>query len=273
MFTIFPASVDDFCSASLLGKARQSGVLDLRCHDIREHATDVHRTVDDAPFGGGAGMLMKAEPIFAAVEAADAARPLLLLGPGGRRFDQAVAAELAAGDGFALLCGRYEGIDHRVREHLVDGELSVGDVVLSGGEAAACVVIDAVTRLLPGAMGNDASPVTESFGERGLLEEPQYTRPATFRGWSVPDVLLSGNHAAIERWRHAQALHRTIAHAPGPDRPPRRPHRGRTTPVGRVPAGPVSLTGPPATGSLRVAPGLQDDCHESHRPHRQRPAP
>ena len=214
VFTIFPSSVDDFCSASLLGKARQSGVLDLRCHDFREHTTDVHRTVDDAPFGGGAGMLMKAEPIFAAVEAATPVRPLLLLGPGGRRFDQSVAAELAAGDGFALLCGRYEGIDHRVREHLVDGELSVGDVVLSGGEAAR---LRRHRRRDPAAAGGDgqrASPVTESFGERGLLEEPQYTRPATFRGWSVPDVLLSGNHAAIERWRHAQALHRTIATRP-----------------------------------------------------------
>ena len=214
VFTIFPTSVDDFCSASLLGKSRQTGVLDLRCHDIREHTTDVHRTVDDAPFGGGAGMLMKAEPIFAAVEAAEPVRPLFLLGPGGRRFDQALATELAGSAGFSLLCGRYEGIDHRVREHLVDGELSVGDVVLSGGEAAACVVIDAVTRLLPGAMGNEASPITESFGERGLLEEPQYTRPATFRGWSVPDVLLSGNHVMIERWRRAQALHRTIATRP-----------------------------------------------------------
>jgi tRNA (guanine37-N1)-methyltransferase len=214
VFTIFPSSVDDFCSSSLLGKARQAGILDLRCHDIREFSTDIHRTVDDAPFGGGAGMLMKAEPIFAAVEAADPLRPLLLLGPGGRRFDQNVAAELATADGFGVLCGRYEGIDHRVREHLVDGELSVGDVVLSGGEAAACVVIDAVTRLLPGAMGNERSPVTESFGERGLLEEPQYTRPATFRGWPVPDVLLSGNHAVIDRWRHAQALHRTITTRP-----------------------------------------------------------
>jgi tRNA (guanine37-N1)-methyltransferase len=214
VFTIFPAAVDAFCSASLLGKARQTGVLDLRCHDIREHTTDVHRTVDDAPFGGGAGMLMKAEPIFAAVEAVDPVRPLLLLGPGGRRFDQGVAAELAEGEGFSLLCGRYEGVDHRVREHLVDGELSVGDVVLSGGESAACLVVDAVTRLLPGAMGNDASTITESFGVRGLLEEPQYTRPATFRGWVVPDVLVSGNHAAIERWRLAQALHRTIATRP-----------------------------------------------------------
>ena len=214
VFTIFPSAVDEFCAASLLGKARQSGVLDLRCHDIRDHTADVHRTVDDAPFGGGAGMLMKAEPIFETVEAADPLRPLYLLGPGGRRFDQAQATELAAGDGFALLCGRYEGVDHRVREHLVDGELSVGDVVLSGGEAAACVVIDAVTRLLPGAMGNDTSPLNESFGERGLLEEPQYTRPATFRGWTVPDVLVSGNHGQIDRWRHAQALHRTLADRP-----------------------------------------------------------
>jgi tRNA (guanine37-N1)-methyltransferase len=214
VFSIFPSSVDEFCMASLLGKARQAGVLDLRCHDLREHTTDVHRTVDDAPFGGGAGMLMKAEPIFAAVEAADPLRPLFLLGPGGRRFDQALAIELAGGHGFALLCGRYEGVDHRVREHLVDGELSVGDVVLAGGEAAACVVIDAVTRLLPGAMGNETSPLTESFGARGLLEEPQYTRPATFRGWSVPEVLLSGNHAVIDRWRFAQALHRTIATRP-----------------------------------------------------------
>ena len=214
VFSIFPSSVDEFCTASLLGKARQAGVLDLRCHDLREHTTDVHRTVDDAPFGGGAGMLMKAAPIFAAVEAADPLRPLFLLGPGGRRFDQALAVELAGGRGFALLCGRYEGVDHRVREHLVDGELSVGDVVLSGGEAAACVIIDAVTRLLPGAMGNETSALTESFGTRGLLEEPQYTRPATFRGWSVPEVLLSGNHAAIDRWRFAQALHRTIATRP-----------------------------------------------------------
>jgi tRNA (guanine37-N1)-methyltransferase len=214
VFSIFPEAVDAFCSASLLGKARQSGVLDLRCHDIRDHTNDVHRSVDDAPFGGGAGMLMKPEPIFAAVEAVDPVRPLLLLGPGGRPFDQRLAAQLAAGAGFSLLCGRYEGVDHRVREHLVDGEVSVGDVVLSGGEAAACIVVDAVTRLLPGAIGNDASAVTESFGAGGLLEEPQYTRPATYRDWPVPEVLLSGNHGAIERWRRAQALHRTLAARP-----------------------------------------------------------
>jgi tRNA (guanine37-N1)-methyltransferase len=214
VFTIFPDLVDTFCAESLLGKCRTNGLLDLRLHDLREHTTDVHRTVDDSPFGGGAGMVMKPEPIFASVEAAQPPRPLYLLGPGGRRFDQAMAHELAGSDGFSLLCGRYEGIDQRVHEHLVDGELSVGDVVLSGGEVAACLVIEAVTRLVPGAMGNATSPVTESFGATGLLEEPQYTRPAEFRGWPVPDVLRSGDHARIERWRHAMALHRTLARRP-----------------------------------------------------------
>ncbi len=209
VFSIFPGLVDDFCSESLLGRARAGGLLDLRCHDLRDHTTDVHRTVDDAPFGGGAGMVMRAAPIFDSVEAAESPRPLYLLGPGGRRFDQPMAAELATTGGFSLLCGRYEGVDHRVREHLVDGEISVGDVVLSGGEVAACLVIEAVTRLLDGAMGNAVSTVTESFGESGLLEEPQYTRPADFRGWSVPEVLRSGDHARIERWRVAQRLHRT----------------------------------------------------------------
>ena len=214
VFTIFPDLVDTFCAESLLGKCRTNGLLDLRLHDLREHTTDVHRTVDDSPFGGGAGMVMKPEPIFASVEAAQPPRPLYLLGPGGRRFDQAMAHELAEGDGFSLLCGRYEGIDQRVHEHLVDGELSVGDVVLSGGEVAACLVIEAVTRLVPGAMGNATSPVTESFGASGLLEEPQYTRPAEFRGWPVPDVLRSGDHARIQRWRHAMALHKTLARRP-----------------------------------------------------------
>ena len=214
VFTLFPDVVDHFCSESLLGKARAVGRVDVRLHDPRTHTSDVHRTVDDAPFGGGAGMLMMAQPLFDAVEAADPPRPLYLLGPGGRRFDQPMARELAEGAGFSLLCGRYEGVDHRVREHLVDGELSVGDVVLSGGEVAACLVIEAVTRLLPGVMGNIDSPVTESFGSGGLLEEPHYTRPATFRGWEVPDVLRSGDHARVARWRHAQALHRTIAARP-----------------------------------------------------------
>jgi len=214
VFTIFTGLVDGFCAESLLGKTRATGLLDLRLHDPRNHTSDVHRTVDDAPFGGGAGMVMKPEPLFAAVEAAQPPRPLLLLGPAGRRFDQAMAHELAAGDGFSLLCGRYEGIDHRVRQHLVDGEVSVGDVVLNGGEVAACLIIEAVVRLLPGAMGNAASPVNESFGASGLLEEPHFTRPAEFRGWEVPEVLRSGDHARVERWRRAQALHRTLQHRP-----------------------------------------------------------
>jgi len=214
VFSLFPRLVDDFSSVSLLGRARGADILDLRCHDIREHTSDVHRTVDDAPFGGGPGMVMRPQPIFESVEAVDPPRPLLLLSPGGRRFDQAVAGELASLDGFSLLCGRYEGVDHRVHEHLVDGELSIGDVVLSGGEVAACLVIEAVTRLRSGAMGNAESPVSESYGPSGLLEEPQYTRPAEFRDWVVPDVLRSGDHARIERWRMAQRLHRTLAARP-----------------------------------------------------------
>jgi tRNA (guanine37-N1)-methyltransferase len=214
VFSLFPDLVDRFCADSLLGKARATGLLDLRCHDIRDQATDVHRTVDDAPFGGGAGMVMKPEPIFASVEAVDPPRPLLLTSPGGRRFDQAMAHELAATGGFSVLCGRYEGVDHRVRRHLVDDEVSIGDVVLSGGEVAACVIIEAVTRLRDGAMGNAVSPVTESFGVAGLLEEPQYTRPAEFRGHAVPEILRSGDHARIERYRQAQRLHRTLRERP-----------------------------------------------------------
>jgi tRNA (guanine37-N1)-methyltransferase len=215
VFTIFPELVDAFCRESLLGRARDVGLLDLRCHDLRDHTTDVHRTVDDAPFGGGAGMVLRPEPAFASVEAVEPPRPLLLLGPGGRVFDQATARRLASSEGFSLLAGRYEGVDHRVREHLVDGELSIGDYVLAGGEVAACVVIEAVTRLLPGVMGNERSTEQESFGgPGGLLEEPQYTRPASFRGWDVPGVLRSGDHARIERWRRAQALHRTVAGRP-----------------------------------------------------------
>jgi tRNA (guanine37-N1)-methyltransferase len=216
VFTIFPEVVDGFCSESLLGRARTSGLLDLRCHDLREHATDVHRSVDDSPFGGGAGMVLRPEPVFASVEAAQPPRPLYLLGPGGARFDQEVARDLAAGAGFSLLCGRYEGVDHRVREHLVDGELSIGDYILAGGEVAACVVIEAVTRLLPGVMGNATSAERESFGrpDGGLLEEPQYTRPASFRGWEVPEILRSGDHARVARWRRAQALHRTVRSRP-----------------------------------------------------------
>ena len=214
VFSIFPAMVDGFCSQSLLGRARTNGHVDLRCHDIRDHTTDVHRTVDDTPFGGGAGMLMRPEPLFEAVESVNPPRPLILLGPGGQKFDQSIADTLARSEGFSLLCGRYEGVDQRVREHLVDHEISVGDVVLAGGEVAACLIIEAVTRLIPGVMGNSDSPVTESFGVTGLLEEPQYTRPADYRGWEVPEVLRSGDHARIERWRRAQALWRTVQQRP-----------------------------------------------------------
>src|SRR4051794_8428573 len=205
--------VDGFAAQSLLGKARAAGRLDVRVHDLRSATTDPHRSVDDAPFGGGAGMVLMPEPLFSAVEAVDPPRPLFLLGPGGRRFDQALAAELSTGPGFSLLCGRYEGVDERVRTHLVDGELSVGDYVLSGGEVAAMVVLEAVGRLVPGVMGNEASAEEESFAD-GLLEHPQFTRPASFRGWEVPEVLRSGDHAKVARWRRAQALARTLADRP-----------------------------------------------------------
>jgi tRNA (guanine37-N1)-methyltransferase len=213
VFTIFPGLVEGFAGASLLGRARQKALLDVRIHDLRATTTDVHRTVDDSPFGGGAGMVLMPEPIFAAVEAADPPRPLYLLGPGGRRLDQALARELADGDGFSLLCGRYEGVDARVRDHLVDGELSVGDYVLAGGEVAAMVVLEAVGRLVPGVMGNDTSADEESFSD-GLLEYPQYTRPAEYRGWEVPEVLRSGDHGRIAAWRRAQALARTVRDRP-----------------------------------------------------------
>ena len=213
VFTIFPGLVDDFASESLLGRARQQGMLDIRVHDVRQETSDVHHRVDDSPFGGGAGMVMIPEPIFAAVERVDPPRPLLYLGPAGRRLDQAYAHQLAALDGFSLLCGRYEGVDERVREHLVDAEVSIGDYVVSGGEVAAMVVLEAVGRLVPGVMGNDTSADDESFSD-GLLEYPQYTRPADFRGWSVPEVLRSGDHAKVERWRRVQALRRTVAERP-----------------------------------------------------------
>lgn len=213
VFSIFPDMVADFASQSLLGRARQRGLLDVRVHDLREHTTDVHRTVDDAPFGGGAGMVLRPEPIFASVEAADPPRPLLLLGPGGRTLDQDLARELAASGGFSLLCGRYEGVDDRVRTGLCDGELSIGDYVLGGGEVAAMVVLEAVGRLVPGVMGNADSAGDESFSD-GLLEYPQWTRPAAFRGVEVPRVLVSGDHERVTRWRRAQALRRTMAARP-----------------------------------------------------------
>jgi len=214
VFTIFPEIIDGFCTHSLLGRALESGSVQVNAHNIRDYSTDTHRRVDDTPFGGGAGMLMSPEPIFAAVVATSPPRPLLLLGPGGQQFDQSMAHHLAGLGGFSLLCGRYEGVDQRVREHLVDHEISVGDVVLAGGEVAACLIIEAVTRLIPGVMGNEVSPVTESFGSLGLLEEPQYTRPFEFQGWEVPEILHNGDHAKIDRWRLAQALWRTLKQRP-----------------------------------------------------------
>ncbi len=213
VITIFPEMVAGFASTSLLGKAQERGLLDIRTHDLRDAATDVHRSVDDAPFGGGAGMVLTPGPVFDTVERVRPPRPLYLLGPGGRTLDQAMARELAGLDGFSLLCGRYEGVDDRVRTHLVDDELSIGDVVIAGGEVAAMVVLEAVGRLVPGVMGNDASADEESFSD-GLLEHPQYTRPAEFRGWEVPEVLRSGDHARVARWRRAMALVRTVERRP-----------------------------------------------------------
>ena len=209
VLTILPEVVEAFASASLLGKARRDGVLDVRIHVIRDAATDVHRSVDDSPFGGGAGMVLKPEPVFDTVERVDPPRPLIYLTPAGRPFDQAEARRLAAGGGFTLLCGRFEGIDERIRDHLVDAELSIGDYVLAGGEVAAAVVLEAVGRLVPGVLGNEDSLADESFSD-GLLEYPHYTRPADYRGWVVPDVLRSGDHGLVERWRRAWSLRRTI---------------------------------------------------------------
>jgi tRNA (guanine37-N1)-methyltransferase len=220
VFSLFPDAITSYCATSILGRAQESGALDVQVHDLREGALDARRTVDDSPFGGGPGMVLMPEPVFRAVEAAEAGeagglpRPLLLLAPGGRPFTQAVAAELAAlPGGFSLLCGRYEGVDQRVSDHLVDGELSVGDFVLAGGELGALVVIETVARLLPEVLGNEDSALDESFSG-GLLEYPQYTRPAEFRGWEVPAVLRSGDHAAVAAWRRTQSLLRTAARRP-----------------------------------------------------------
>jgi tRNA (guanine37-N1)-methyltransferase len=219
VFSIFPEVVAGYCGASILGRAIEAGALEVRVHDLRQGADDPRRSVDDSPFGGGAGMVLMPEPLFRSVESVpDLPRPLYLLAPSGRRFDQAVASELAAlaqgpSGGFSLLCGRYEGVDQRVADHLVDGELSVGDFVLAGGELAALVVVEAVARLLPDVLGNEDSAADESFSA-GLLEYPQYTRPAEFRSWAVPAVLRSGDHGAVASWRRTQALLRTAARRP-----------------------------------------------------------
>jgi len=215
VFTIFPAIFDSPLREGLLGKAVRKGIVEVRVHDIREYAPGKHRQVDDAPFGGGAGMVMKPEPLFSAVTGAlgygmdelDRLRrevSVIMLTPRGARLTQSKVAALASLPHLALVCGRYEGVDERVLEHLCSETLSIGDYVLSGGEFAALVVIEAVSRLLPGVLGNEASLREESFSG-GTLEYPQYTRPADFRGWKVPEVLLSGDHAAVERWRREAA--------------------------------------------------------------------
>lgn len=217
VLTLFPAMFAGPLDESIVKRARDAGILDLRIHNLREWAHDRHRTVDDTPYGGGPGMVLKPGPIFEAVEALKAASgkrtKVVLTSPAGRTFTQDVARELAAEESVLLICGSYEGFDERVREHLADDELSIGDFVLTNGALPAMVVIDAVARLLPGALGDDASSQDESFSH-GLLEYPQYTRPVEFRGWRVPEILQSGNHSAIERWRRAQAMKRTAERRP-----------------------------------------------------------
>ncbi len=216
IFTLFPGMFESPLRESILGRALARGLLRIALHNIRDYATDRHQVTDDTPYGGGGGMVMKPEPIFAAVEAVlgvPPRRPLILLSPQGRPFTQARAWQLAQSAGFALLCGRYEGVDERVREHLASEELSLGDYVLSGGELAAMTVVEAVTRLLPGAIGDEDGALDDSHSG-GLLEYPHYTRPAEFRGWRVPQVLASGNHAEIARWRRDQALYRTWLRRP-----------------------------------------------------------
>jgi tRNA (guanine37-N1)-methyltransferase len=197
-----------------LKKAQENLLIQVRCLNIRDWSTDKHHVTDEPPYGGGPGMVMKPEPIFAAVESIRTERShVILMAPGGRRFTQEIAWELSRKEHLIFVCGHYEGIDHRVSEHLVDDELSIGDYVLSNGAIAAAVVVDAVARLIPGVLGEGASALDESFSSR-LLEYPQYTRPSDFRGWKVPDILLSGNHRAIRDWRETQALRKTQERRP-----------------------------------------------------------
>jgi tRNA (guanine37-N1)-methyltransferase len=215
VLTIFPEALEPFLRASLLGKAVDRGLLTTAVHNIRNYTDDPHKKVDDDPYGGGPGMVMRAQPFFDAVEAVDPKRTahVILLTPQGRPLTQARARELAQLDHLVLLCGRYEGVDERVAEHLVNEELSIGDYVLAGGEVAALVVIDAVARLIPGVVGEPQSIAEDSF-EHGILDHPHYTRPAEFRGHKVPDVLLSGDHAAVDRWRREEAARRTRERRP-----------------------------------------------------------
>jgi len=219
--TLFPEICRAPLSESIMKRAQENGIVNLFIHNLRDWTQDKHRIVDDAPFGGGQGMVMKPEPIFAAVddlrnqtsEIKDQTSKVVLMSPAGRRFDQQMAAQLSGESHLIIICGHYEGVDQRVIEHLVDLEISVGDYVLTNGAIAAAVLVDAIVRLLPGALGHDQSAADDSF-TGGLLEAPQYTRPAEFHGWKVPDVLLSGNHAQIAKWRREQALKRTKQNRP-----------------------------------------------------------
>ncbi|OXS52593.1 tRNA (guanosine(37)-N1)-methyltransferase TrmD [Cohnella sp. CIP 111063] len=223
VLTLFPEMFAGVFGSSILGKAQDKGIVSLNTLNFRDFANNKHNTVDDTPYGGGGGMVLKAEPIFGAVEhvlerqaedGEEARKPrIILMCPQGRPFTQEIARELSKESHLIFICGHYEGYDERIREHLVTDELSVGDYVLTGGELPAMVVTDAVVRLLPGVLGNEQSAVTDSFSD-GLLEYPHYTRPAEFRGWKVPDALLSGHHAEIEKWRRQQSLERTLARRP-----------------------------------------------------------
>jgi len=217
VFTLFPEVMDAYLGASILGKAQQADLLTVNCHNIRDYTLDRHHTTDDVPYGGGGGMVMKPEPVFAAVETVLAdepgSLPVLLLTPQGRPFSQAIARVYAKENRMALICGRYEGVDERIRSHLVTDEISIGDYVLTGGELPALVVIDAVARLLPGVLGDAMAPCHDSHA-KGLLEHPHYTRPADFRGWAVPDVLKSGDHGRIAAWRRRESLRRTLLRRP-----------------------------------------------------------
>lgn len=216
VFTLFPDPFIPYLDTSILQRARAAGLIEVFLHDIRSYTTDRHHVTDDMPYGGGGGMVMKPEPVFTAVETvlgAPPACPVILMTPQGRTFTQAVAQELAALPRIALVCGRYEGFDERIRAHLATDELSIGDFVLTGGELPALMVIDAVSRLIPGALGDPDGAQDDSHAS-GLLEYPHYTRPPIFRGWSVPDILLSGNHGQIARWRREQSLLRTFHRRP-----------------------------------------------------------
>jgi tRNA (guanine37-N1)-methyltransferase len=215
VLTLFPEMFEGIFDLSIMKRAIDQKLVGIGLHNIRDYTHDKHHTADDYPYGGGAGMVLKPEPIFEAVESIEkkAGTPIILLSPQGRLFTQRVAQELASHSQLILICGHYEGVDDRVREHLASDEISIGDYVLSGGELAAMVVIDGVFRLVPGVLGSEASPLDDSH-VGGLLEYPQYTRPPQYRGWPVPEVLLSGNHAQISRWRREQAIRRTLEQRP-----------------------------------------------------------